>query len=79
MSICQKKTKLSVTRDPLYAPEDSIDGNISSLENASNVLFKWLSDNLFKGNANKCHLLINVKDEVSMKIGDFNVTDARNF
>ena len=52
-------------------------GVITSLENASNTLFKWFSANLFKGNADKCHLLVNVKDEVSMKIGDFNIVNSK--
>ena len=43
-----------------YITEDDLDGVIASLTNASNTLFKWFSENLFKGNANKCHLLVNV-------------------
>ena len=39
-------------------------------------MFKWFSENLFKGNAEKYHLLVNVKDEVSMKIGDFNIVNS---
>ena len=65
-----------------YVTADDIDGVVSSLENSSNTLFKWFSDNLFKGNADKCHLLVNVKDEVSMEIGDFNIVNseyARSF
>ena len=44
-----------------YVTAGDIDGVINSLENASNILFKWLSSNLFKGNADKCVLLVNVK------------------
>ena len=40
-------------------------------------MFKWLSDNSFKGNADKCHLLVNVKYENSMKIGDFNIVNGK--
>ena len=54
-----------------YVTTDNINGVIASLENASNTLFKWFSDNLFKGNAAKCYLIVNVNDEGSMKIGDF--------
>lgn len=43
-----------------YVTEDDLDGVIASLMNASNTLFKWFSENLCKGNANKCHLLVNV-------------------
>ena len=54
-----------------YLTADDIDGVIASLKNASNALFKWFSDN-----ADKCNLLVNVKDEVSMTIGDFNVVNS---
>ena len=37
---------------------DNIDGVINSLEEASEILFKWFNDNLMKINANKCHLLV---------------------
>ena len=36
----------------------------------------WFSDNLFKGNADKCRSLVNVKDEISMKIGDLNIVNS---
>ena len=52
------------------------DGVIASLKNASNTLFKWFSDNLFKGKSNKWQLLVNVKDKVSMKIVDFNIVKS---
>ena len=59
-----------------YVTADDIDRVLASLENASNTLYRWFSDNLFKGNADKCHLLVDVKDEVSMKIGDFNIVNS---
>ena len=55
---------------------DATDGVIASLTNASNTLFKWFSDNLFKGKSNKWQLLVNVKDKVSMKIVDFNIVKS---
>ena len=55
---------------------DATDGVIASLKNASNTLFKWFSDNLFKGKSNKWQLLANVKDKVSMKIVDFNIVKS---
>ena len=55
---------------------DATDGVIASLKNASNSLFKWFSDNLFKGKSNKWQLLVNVKDKVSMKIVDFNIVKS---
>ena len=44
-----------------YVTAGDIDGVIVSLDNASNILFKWLSGNLFKGNADKFVLLVNVR------------------
>ena len=32
-------------------------GGVAKSLKASNKLFKWLSDNLMKSNADKCHLL----------------------
>ena len=55
---------------------DATDGVIASLKNASNTLFKWFSDNLFKGKSNKWQLLVNVKHKVSMKIVDFNIVKS---
>ena len=38
-----------------YVNVDNIDGVIKSLEEASEILFKWFNDNLMKVNAHKCH------------------------
>ena len=38
-----------------YVIADNIDGVIKSLEEASEILFKWFNDNLMKINADKCH------------------------
>ena len=61
-----------------YVTADDIDGVIAFLENALNTLFKlckWFSDNLFKDNADKFHLLFNLKDEVSTNISVFNIVE----
>ena len=60
-----------------YITADDKDGVVASLENASNTLFKWFGDNLFKSNADKYHLLVKVKHEVTMKIGDFNIANSK--
>ena len=59
-----------------YNTADDKDEVIASFENASNTLPKWFSDNLFKGNADKCPLLVNIKDEVMMKIVDLNIVNS---
>ena len=59
-------TRFAESNTP-YVTADDKDGAIASLENTSNILFEWFSGNVFKGNADKCHLLVNVKGEVNIK------------
>ena len=51
-----------------YVTADDIDAVVASLENTLNILLKWFSDNLFKSNADKFHLLVNVKAEFKVII-----------
>ena len=44
-----------------FTSANNIDDLIDSLERASSSLFKWFKDNLFKGNPDKCHLLVSTK------------------
>ena len=39
-------------------------------EHDSMILFQWFSDNQIKANISKCHLLVNKKDDVTIRIGD---------
>ena len=50
-----------------YVTADDINGVIASLANTSSTVFKWFSSNIFKGNADKCHLLVNVKMKLVWK------------
>ena len=47
---------------------DSVHDLITSLEQASNALFKWFKNNLLKRNADKCHFLVSTNDRVSMTL-----------
>ena len=38
------------------------------VEEASNILFKWFSENYIIADADKCHLLTSTSEEVSVKI-----------
>ena len=49
------------------ASADNIDGVTWSLEEASEILFKWVKDNLMKINADKCHLLVSKNNAVKKK------------
>ena len=41
---------------------------LQKVEGASNILFKWFSNNHMVANADNCHLLASTSEEVSVKI-----------
>ena len=57
---------------------DNIDGVINSLEEASEILFKWFNDNLMKINADKYHMLVSTNNTVKIKIGYFRITNSKS-
>ena len=61
-----------------YVIADNIDGVIKSLEEASEILFKWFNDNLMKINADKCHLLVSTNNTIKIKTGHFDITNSKN-
>ena len=40
------------------------------------MLFKWFSDNQMEANINQCHLLVNKKDEVIIKLGKTEIKNS---
>ena len=54
-----------------YTSANNIDELIDSLEKASGNLFKWFKDNLFKGNPDKCHLLVSTNEKNKNKYRRF--------
>ena len=54
----------------------TIDEVIQSLEPDSIMLLQWFSDNQMKVNISKCHLLVNKKDEVTIRIGDKEIKNS---
>ena len=46
-----------------FTSANNIDDLIDSLGKASSSLFKWFKDNLFKGNPDKCHLLVSTNEK----------------
>ena len=59
-----------------YSVSDDIDDLISSLEKSSKDLLKWFDDNLMKSNPDKCHLLVNSREKIKVKIGDFEIENS---
>ena len=52
----------------LYTIANNVDDFFTSLEQASNGLFEWFKSNLLKGNADKCHFLVNTNDRVCISV-----------
>ena len=59
-----------------YRTANTIDEVIQSLEHESMMLFQWFSDNQMKANISKCHLLVNKKDEVTIRIGNTEIKNS---
>ena len=58
-----------------YRTANTLDEVIQSLEQDCIMLFQWFYDNQMKANISKCHLLVNKKNEVTIRIGE---TEIRN-
>ena len=59
-----------------YRTANTIDEVIQSLEHDSMMLSQWFSDNQMKANISKCHLLVNKKNEVTIRIGDTEIKNS---
>ena len=54
----------------LYHAGNTIEKVISSLQESSEKLFKWFSDNQMQGNSGKCHLILSTNEPVQIPIGE---------
>ena len=59
-----------------YISANNINEVILSLEKATDTLFEWLSDNVMKSNADKCHLLVSTNNAINIKIGDIDINNS---
>ena len=59
-----------------YRTADTIEDVIKLLESDSTILFKWFSDNQMKANISKCHLLVNIKDEVVINLEETEIKNS---
>ena len=59
-----------------YRTASILDEVIKSLEHDSMMLFQWFSGDQIKANVSKCHLLVNKKNEATMKIGDTEIKNS---
>ena len=59
-----------------FTSANNIDDLIDSLENASSSFSKWFKDNLFKGNPDKCHLLVSTNEKTKINTGEFLIENS---
>ena len=54
----------------------NIDGLIKSLEEASTFLLHWFDNNLLKNNSDKRHLLVSIKENIIVKIHEYEIENS---
>ena len=59
-----------------FASANYTDDLIDSLEKALSSLFKCFKDNLFKGNPDKCHLLVSTNEKTKINMGEFSTENS---
>ena len=59
-----------------FTSANNTDDLIDSLEKASSGLFKWFKDNLFKGNPDRCYLLVSTNEKTKINIGEFSIENS---
>ena len=47
-----------------------------NIEEASTALFQWFDNNLLKNNHDKCHLLISSNENITGKMGEYEVENS---
>ena len=59
-----------------YVTAKNLGGVIKSLEKDSIKLFQWFSHNQMEANDDKCHLLVNGKNNVTMSASGFKIKNT---
>ena len=59
-----------------FTSANNTDYLTDSLEKTSCSLFKWFKDNLFKGNPDKCHLLVSTNEKTKINLGEFSIENS---
>ena len=59
-----------------YLSRKNVEEVLNGLENVSSNLFQWFTENELKGNATKCHLLINSGENLHVNIGTSQIKNS---
>ena len=60
-----------------YASSSNLDALINKLEESTNNLFQWFTNNYMKVNANKCELLVTGNYEASANFNEFEIESSK--
>ena len=67
----------SFTNDnTLYTSVKKTGELIESLEKCSNTLFQWFKGKFFKGNCDKCHLMVSTDQKANVNMDKFNIESS---
>ena len=50
---------------------------MTSLEKISEFLFEWFGNNLWKGNADRCHLLVTSSDAINLRVRKYDIKNCQ--
>ena len=61
-----------------YVTGDNISSVVKFLEEVACAIFQWFQDNEMKANANKCHVLLNASNELTVQINEVQVKNSQS-
>ena len=61
-----------------YVTGDNISSVVKRLEEVPCVIFQWFKDNEMKANAGKCHVLLNISNELTIKINEVQIKNSQS-
>ena len=61
-----------------YVSGRNIEEVVASLEEVSELIFRWFRDNQFQGNANKCHALLSTAKQMQVNIDTAQAENTQN-
>ena len=61
-----------------YVTGANISSVVKFLEEVACAIFQWFQDNEMKANANKCHVLLNASNELTVQINEVQVKNSQS-
>ena len=61
-----------------YVTGDNISSLVKFLDELVCAIFQWFKDNGMKANADKCHVLLNTSNELTVKINEVQIKNSQS-